>query len=143
MFVKGVVITHDPGRGVPFARVQSRNAYRYQKDNELFVVAEGTYTVQYLYWLNQVRTSETFKNLLDLPEKESSEAICSASHGSEHCHPRHGSCVGNGNCRTQTVDQRFRFRSHVRRKAIRSTKSGQPLLLFKSLLRGQIFLRLC
>jgi large subunit ribosomal protein L8e len=50
-FVKGVVkdIVHDPGRGVPLAMVQFRNAYRYQKDNEIFIAAEGTYTGQYLY----------------------------------------------------------------------------------------------
>ena len=50
-FIKGVVkdIIHDPGRGAPLAKVQFRNAYRYQKDNELFIAAEGTYSGQYLY----------------------------------------------------------------------------------------------
>ena len=56
-FVKGVVkdIIHDPGRGAPLAKVQFRNAYRYQKDNELFVAVEGTYTEQYLYCGKKLR----------------------------------------------------------------------------------------
>ncbi len=50
-FIKGVVkdIVHDPGRGVPLAKVQFRNAYRFKKDNELFIAAEGCYSGQYLY----------------------------------------------------------------------------------------------
>merc|ERR1712216_473374 len=42
-YVKGVVkaIVHESGRGAPIAKVQFQNAYRYQRDTELFVVAQG------------------------------------------------------------------------------------------------------
>jgi len=50
-YIRGVVkdIIHDPGRGAPLAKVQFRNAYRYQKDNELLVCTEGMYTGQFIY----------------------------------------------------------------------------------------------
>jgi len=50
-FIKGVIkeIVHDPGRGAPLCKVQFRNPYRYKKDNELFIAAEGVYSGQYLF----------------------------------------------------------------------------------------------
>mmetsp|Transcript_19818 Transcript_19818/g.25514 ORF Transcript_19818/g.25514 Transcript_19818/m.25514 type:complete len:254 (+) Transcript_19818:93-854(+) len=50
-YIRGVVkeIIHDPGRGAPIAKVQFRNAYRYQRDNELLVCTEGMYSGQFLY----------------------------------------------------------------------------------------------
>eukprot|EP00526_Cylindrotheca_closterium_P015502 CAMPEP_0113609406 /NCGR_PEP_ID=MMETSP0017_2-20120614/4471_1 /TAXON_ID=2856 /ORGANISM="Cylindrotheca closterium" /LENGTH=257 /DNA_ID=CAMNT_0000518215 /DNA_START=46 /DNA_END=819 /DNA_ORIENTATION=- /assembly_acc=CAM_ASM_000147 len=50
-YVRGVVkeILHDPGRGAPVAKVQFLNAYRYQRDTELFVCTEGMYTGQFVY----------------------------------------------------------------------------------------------
>merc|ERR1712176_116251 len=45
-YIKGVVkdIIHDPGRGAPLCKVQFQDPYKYGKDNELFVAAEGTST---------------------------------------------------------------------------------------------------
>ena len=50
-YLKGVVteIIHDPGRGAPLARVSFRHPFRYKKQNELFVAAEGMYTGQFVY----------------------------------------------------------------------------------------------
>ena len=63
VFVKGIVITHD----LPLARIQSRNAYRYRKDNELFIAAEGTYTGQYLYCGKKLRSRmHTFQKVQPL-----------------------------------------------------------------------------
>ncbi|KAJ6989617.1 60S ribosomal protein L8-1 [Populus alba x Populus x berolinensis] len=47
-YLKGVVteIIHDPGRGAPLARVTFRHPFRYKKQKELFVAAEGMYTGQ-------------------------------------------------------------------------------------------------
>merc|ERR1712047_217740 len=43
-YIKGVVkdIIHDPGRGAPLCKVQFQDPYKYGKDNEIFVAAEGT-----------------------------------------------------------------------------------------------------
>merc|ERR1711957_1164323 len=50
-YIRGVVkeIVHDPGRGAPVAKVQFRNAYRYQRDNERLLCTEGMYTGQFVY----------------------------------------------------------------------------------------------
>lgn len=50
-YIKGLVkeIMHDSGRGAPLARVVFRNMYRFKKDKELFVAAEGMYTGQFVY----------------------------------------------------------------------------------------------
>merc|ERR1712012_1157668 len=50
-YIKGVVkdIIHDPGRGAPLAKVQFQDPYKYGKDNEIFVAAEGTSTGQFIY----------------------------------------------------------------------------------------------
>ena len=50
-YVKGVVkaIVHESGRGAPIAKVQFQNAYRYQRDTELFVAAEGMHEGAFVY----------------------------------------------------------------------------------------------
>ncbi|XP_016704345.1 60S ribosomal protein L8-like [Gossypium hirsutum] len=50
-YLKGVVtdVIHDPGRGAPLARVVFRHPFRYKKQKELFVAAEGMYTGQFVY----------------------------------------------------------------------------------------------
>jgi len=42
-------IIHDPGRGAPLAKVEFRNPYKYKRDHEIFVAAEGMYTGQFLF----------------------------------------------------------------------------------------------
>lgn len=50
-YVKGVVreIIHDKGRGAPLARVQFRDAYRFQKNDALMVAPEGLFTGQFIF----------------------------------------------------------------------------------------------
>jgi large subunit ribosomal protein L8e len=50
-YVKGVIkeILHESGRGAPLCKVQFQNAYRYQRDNELMVCAEGLYAGMFVY----------------------------------------------------------------------------------------------
>ncbi len=50
-YIRGVVrdIIHEPGRGAPLCRIQFNNPYRYKKDNELMVAAEGMYTGMFVY----------------------------------------------------------------------------------------------
>nr|TKS16504.1 hypothetical protein D5086_0000023310 [Populus alba] len=50
-YLRGVVtdIVRDPGRGAPLARVTFRHPLRYKLQKELFVVAEGMYSGQYVY----------------------------------------------------------------------------------------------
>ena len=50
-YAKGVVkaIVHESGRGAPIAKVQFQNAYRYQRDTELFVAAEGMHEGAFVY----------------------------------------------------------------------------------------------
>ena len=42
-------IVHESGRGAPIAKVQFQNAYRYQRDTELFVAAEGMHEGAFVY----------------------------------------------------------------------------------------------
>jgi len=51
-YIKGVVkeIIHDPGRGAPLARIVFRDVYRFKKNKELMVAAEGMYTGQFVYF---------------------------------------------------------------------------------------------
>lgn len=50
-YVTGTIkeIIHDPGRGAPLARVDFRDPYKYRKQKELIVAAEGMYTGQTIY----------------------------------------------------------------------------------------------
>ena len=42
-------IVHESGRGAPLAKVHFKNPYKYKKDKEVFIAAEGTYTGQFIY----------------------------------------------------------------------------------------------
>ncbi|MFQ6621923.1 hypothetical protein Gotur_002024 [Gossypium turneri] len=55
--LKGVVtdVIHDLGRGVPLARVVFRHPFRYKKQKELFVAAEGMYTRQFAHLKSKFR----------------------------------------------------------------------------------------
>ena len=50
-YSKGIVteILHDKGRGAPLARIQFKNAYRFQRENSLVVATEGLHTGQFVY----------------------------------------------------------------------------------------------
>jgi len=50
-YLRGLVkeIIHDPGRGAPLARVQFRNPYKYKKNVQNFICAEGMYSGQFIY----------------------------------------------------------------------------------------------
>ncbi|KAB2045077.1 hypothetical protein ES319_D01G136300v1, partial [Gossypium barbadense] len=50
-YLKSVVtdVIYDLGRDTPLARVVFRHPFRYRKQKELFVAAEGMYTRQFVY----------------------------------------------------------------------------------------------
>jgi len=75
-YIKGVVteIIHDPGRGAPLARVNFRNQYKYQKDKELFVAAEGMYTGQFIYCGK--KAALTVGNVLPIGNMPEGTIIC-------------------------------------------------------------------
>jgi len=77
-YVKGVVseIVHDPGRGAPLAKVQFRNQYKYKKDHELFVAAEGMYTGQFVYAGKNAQL--TVGNILPIGIMPEGTIICNA-----------------------------------------------------------------
>ncbi|VFQ73809.1 unnamed protein product [Cuscuta campestris] len=79
-YLKGVVteIVHDPGRGAPLARVSFRHAFRYQKQKELFVAAEGMYTGQFLYCGK--KASLMVGNVLPLGSVPEGAVICKVEH---------------------------------------------------------------
>ncbi|HMY04969.1 MAG TPA: hypothetical protein PKA48_16500, partial [Candidatus Obscuribacter sp.] len=45
-YIRGVVraVLHDPGRGCPLVKVDFRDPYKYKKQTEYFLAAEGTYS---------------------------------------------------------------------------------------------------
>lgn len=51
IYALGVVkdIIHDKGRGAPLARIQFKDAYRYQRVDTLISAVEGLYTGQFVY----------------------------------------------------------------------------------------------
>ncbi len=51
-YIRGLVkqIIHDPGRGAPVAKVIFRNPYKFKKDTETMVAAEGMFTGQFVYF---------------------------------------------------------------------------------------------
>lgn len=65
------------------------------------------------------------KKIVRSARKRNSEAICSASHGREHCHPRHGSCFGSSDRRQLQNGDGWRSTGtiHVLQKALEN--SGQ------------------
>jgi len=50
-YIKGVVrgILHDPGRGAALAEVHFKNPYKYGRDKEYFIAAEGVYSGQFIF----------------------------------------------------------------------------------------------
>mmetsp|Transcript_8287 Transcript_8287/g.13436 ORF Transcript_8287/g.13436 Transcript_8287/m.13436 type:complete len:256 (+) Transcript_8287:58-825(+) len=75
-YIKGVVkqIMHDPGRGAPLALVYFRNPYRFKKDKELMVCAEGTYTGQFIY--SGAKAKLTVGNILPLSSCPEGTVVC-------------------------------------------------------------------
>jgi len=75
-YLKGVVkeIIHDPGRGAPLARVHFRNPYKYKKDKETMVAAEGMYTGQFIYC--GAKAQVTIGNVLPLSALPEGAIVC-------------------------------------------------------------------
>lgn len=75
-YIRGVVkeIIHDPGRGAPVARIQFLNAYRYKRDTELMLCAEGMYTGQFIYCGK--KASLTIGNILPVQSVPEGTIIC-------------------------------------------------------------------
>ncbi|KAH0871722.1 hypothetical protein HID58_078744 [Brassica napus] len=79
-YLKGVVteIIHDPGRGAPLARVAFRHPFRYKKQKELFVAAEGMYTGQFLYCGK--KATLVVGNVLPLRSIPEGAVVCNVEH---------------------------------------------------------------
>ncbi|TKY45701.1 60S ribosomal protein [Spatholobus suberectus] len=79
-YLKGVVtdIIHDPGRGAPLAKVAFRHPFRYKKQTELFVAAEGLYTGQFLYCGK--KATLVVGNVLPLRSIHEGAVICNVEH---------------------------------------------------------------
>jgi len=75
-YLKGVVkeIIHDPGRGAPLARVVFRNPYKYRKDEETFIAAEGMYSGQFVYCGRKATLQ--IGNVLPLEVMPEGTAVC-------------------------------------------------------------------
>ncbi|KAJ6736818.1 60S RIBOSOMAL PROTEIN L8-1 [Salix viminalis] len=79
-YLKGVVteIIHDPGRGAPLARVSFRHPFRYKKQKELFVAAEGMYTGQFVYCGKKANLM--VGNVLPLRSVPEGAVVCNVEH---------------------------------------------------------------
>lgn len=79
-YLKGVVteIIHDPGRGAPLARVSFRHPFRYKKQNELFVAAEGMYTGQFVYCGKKANL--VVGNVLPIRSIPEGAVVCNVEH---------------------------------------------------------------
>jgi large subunit ribosomal protein L8e len=79
-YLKGVVteIIHDPGRGAPLARVTFRHPFRYKKQKELFVAAEGMYTGQFVYCGKKANLM--VGNVLPLRSVPEGAVVCNVEH---------------------------------------------------------------
>merc|ERR1711931_536792 len=88
-FIKGVVkdIIHDPGRGAPLIRVAFKDPYKYRKNTQTFVAAEGTTTGQSVYCGNSAviisHNQDTGKTRIKLPSgsKKVLDSRCRATVG--------------------------------------------------------------
>ncbi|KAE8668896.1 60S ribosomal protein L8 [Hibiscus syriacus] len=79
-YLKGVVteVIHDPGRGAPLARVVFRHPFRYKKQKELFVAAEGMYTGQFVYCGK--KATLVVGNVLPLRSIPEGAVVCNVEH---------------------------------------------------------------
>lgn len=75
-YIRGVVkdIIHDPGRGAPLAVVSFRNQYKYKRDQQLFVAAEGVHTGQFIYCGRKANLG--VGNVLPVGELPEGTAVC-------------------------------------------------------------------
>lgn len=75
-YLKGIIkqIIHDPGRGAPMAEIHFRNPYKYKKDKELMVIAEGCYTGQSLYFGSKAKLS--IGNVLPIKNLPEGTIVC-------------------------------------------------------------------
>ncbi|XP_022714506.1 60S ribosomal protein L8-3-like [Durio zibethinus] len=79
-YLKGVLteVIHDPGRGAPLARVVFRHPFRYKKQKELFVAAEGMYTGQFVYCGK--KATLMVENVLPLRSIPEGAVVCNVEH---------------------------------------------------------------
>ncbi|CAN1342054.1 60S ribosomal protein L8-3 [Linum perenne] len=77
---RGVVteVIHDPGRGAPLARVTFRHPFRFKKQKELFVAAEGMYTGQFVYCGK--KATLMVGNVLPLRSIPEGGVVCNVEH---------------------------------------------------------------
>ncbi|KAA8494059.1 60S ribosomal protein L8 [Porphyridium purpureum] len=75
-YIKGTVkdIVHDSGRGAPLAKVEFRDPYKFKRNSELFVAAEGMYTGQSIYCGK--KATLTVGNVMPLREMPEGSICC-------------------------------------------------------------------
>jgi large subunit ribosomal protein L8e len=84
-YAKGIVteILHDKGRGAPLARIQFKNAYRFQRENSLVVATEGLHTGQFVY--AGKKASLSIGNILPLGSIPEGTVICNVEAKANDC----------------------------------------------------------
>lgn len=75
-YIRGLVkeIIHDPGRGAPLAKVEFRDLYRYRKQTETFIAAEGMFTGQSIYCGK--KATLTVGNVLPIGQLAEGTIVC-------------------------------------------------------------------
>ena len=94
---------HDPGRGCPLLKVDFRDPYKYKKQTEYFLAAEGTYSGQYVFCgrkatvsignilpVNQIPEGTTICNIESTTGDKGSYARCSGTYSTIVGHSEDG-----------------------------------------------------
>jgi large subunit ribosomal protein L8e len=84
-YAKGVVkdIMHDPGRGAPVAKIQFKDAYRFQRVNSLVAAPEGLYTGQFVFAGKKAEL--TIGNILPLGQIPEGSVVCNIEESAGDC----------------------------------------------------------
>ena len=79
-YVKGVVkeIMHESARGAPLAKVVFKDPYKYKKQVQLFVAAEGMYTGQFIYCGKKAQLA--VGNILPLSSMPEGTVVCNVEY---------------------------------------------------------------
>jgi len=84
-YAKGVVkdILHDPGRGAPVAKIQFKDAYRFQRVNSLVAAPEGLYTGQFVFAGKKAELA--IGNILPLGQIPEGSVVCNIEESAGDC----------------------------------------------------------
>ena len=79
-YIKGVVseVVHDSGRGAPLCKVTFRHPFRFKRQKERFIAAEGMYSGQFVYCGKKATLS--IGNVLPLRSVPEGAVVCNVEH---------------------------------------------------------------